>query len=545
MLAVAAGILLWVLSGSSPSSTFVGREMFECVEEDPSPEDTSDIDGLKAKMYVSVFGPQPVEEGIKWGKFHITKRSPDAGNTQNMDDIAVNGLNLHNRILEGPPVDDLGLSVTDKFTWIIAARFNAFEEFETTDLDTETLLQMQTSSIGSDFIAELNMTPDKEKVEGTTATRVGFSLAAGKSNGTSPDTQKPVFDPEQPYMIVVNRNVGQIEVRRYPLMVTNSSGILAGAQEILKTSVSEQGLTPSNQPVLFNRTGRLDMSAYAIALFDSSLTSTQELKLQEYLTKRIKESMNPAARQPGDCPYGADVCGNDYCAGITDWSRPELVIDSRVECKNAIKKYCEENPKHASCYCWNSEDNRYGNEDCLRWRSFIGAGECKELSNLGDDDIKKIKEKYNLQDIKCEAEEEKKPKTGILNYYEEGGKKLEEDVKKGDKKDDGKPKISNYYKLPGSNDEVERETKKTISNPYTSVGYSIDSSSSESHGSISNPYHDRPSMKEVDRNRLVPMHNLDFHDKWGDKSKNNSSDADAVPTKSIWQKFRSLLTGDD
>ena len=548
MLALAGGMLLWVLSQGGPALRSRDRvEAFECAEEDPVPEDTSDIDGLKAKLYASVFGPSPVKDG-NWGRLHLNQERTSDTAEQTSADVASRGLNLYNRSLRGPPVDELGLATTDKFTWVVAARFNGFDDFASSDLTSDTLVQMETSTAGPDYVFKLDLTPGS-KVDGTSGTRVQFDMAAGPSNASSPRDASPVFDPEQPYMIVVNRNAKVIQVRKYPLMTTATTGQLGGAEQVLAASDVTQGLAASNQRVLFNVAGRFNMSAYAVALFETSLSETQETQLQQYFERRIREAMDPSARQPGDCPYGADVCGNHYCAGISDWSKPELIIDSRVECKQAINEYCEANRSHPSCYCWNREDARYESEDCLRWRAFIGAGECKAIDSLSDSDIDKIKELYKLQDIQCKADkEDEKPKTGIVNPYRDGPRSDGEDDGEDDADADGdKPKISNFYKVPGRDDDADGgKSTSAVGNPYAGAGIGADGGGGGGGRLVSNPYHDRPSSSGIDRNRLVPMHNLEFHDKWGDRHKNgpDESEADSGRPKSIWQSVRSFLSGD-
>ena len=573
MLAVAAGVLLWLVARVPPRARV--EDFQACSAEPPPAEDTSDIDGLRAKLYASVFGPSPVTDG-NWGRLHINQERTSNTADQTSADVAAQGLNLYNRSLHGPQVDQLGLSTTDRFTWAIAARFNNFDEFASTDLTSDTLAQMETSTAGPDYIFKLDLTPG-DQVEGTSGTRVRFNMAAGAVNASSPQGASPVFDPEMPYLIVINRNGRVLGVRRYPLISTATTGQLGGAEAILTASDVAQGMAPSNQKVLFNVAGRFNMSAYAVALFDSSLSETQEVQLQQYFEKRIREAMDPAARQPGDCPYGPDVCGNHYCAGISDWSKPELIIDSRAECKTAIDAYCKENPSHPSCYCWNKEDQRHGGEDCLRWRAFIGAGECKALDSLTDADLEKVKKLYNLQKVQCK-EKDTKPKTGIINPYD--GKKVDggdKDKDGDDDDDDGKPNIRNYYKVPGRQDDdhdggssvanpyesiddrdatYDRHRGSPISDPYQSLAsnhYHWDRPHHQHHhhrgdrphhhrGSVSNPY---LSSNDHDKNRLLPMHNLDFHDKWGDKhDRPSAGNAEEAKPSGLWQSIRSFVVGD-
>ena len=414
LLAVAVGMLLWSLMRRGEA-----REGFSSpscpAPDEPAPEDTADIDGLRPRLYASVFGPSPVTDGL-WGRFQINQER--ATDTATQGDLAAGGVPLYNRSLHGPPVDDLGLPSTDRFTWALALRFNNFADFADTDLTTETLLQVETSTAGAgDFLVKLDVDPGGA-AEGTSSSYATLRLTAGTQAASgSPGTL--AFDPEQPYLLVVNRDGGDVSVRRYPLMAAPTSGQLGGAADVLAAEGVQQGLAPSNQRLRINVSGRLNANAYAVALFDTSLSATQEAQLQEYLERRIREAMDPGGRERGDCPYGPDVCSNRYCAGITDWSRPEQLIDSRVECKQAIVAYCEENPDRDACYCWDREDTRYDGEDCRRWRAFMGRGECKALESLTDHDVKRVKELYDLEERKCEAAAEEEPKTGIVNYYED------------------------------------------------------------------------------------------------------------------------------
>jgi len=108
MLAASAGMLLWALSLGPPP----GREGFQCADDEPRTEDTSDIDGLRPKLYSSVFGPEPVTGGA-WGRLHINQERTANNTEQSSADLAGRGLRIYNRSLHAPPADKLGLSSTE------------------------------------------------------------------------------------------------------------------------------------------------------------------------------------------------------------------------------------------------------------------------------------------------------------------------------------------------------------------------------------------------------------------------------------------------
>ncbi|AUF82738.1 hypothetical protein TetV_656 [Tetraselmis virus 1] len=484
------------------------KETFECMDESRPQEDTTDINSLSKLIYESVFGPQPVE-GSNWGSISMNQY----GSVEQIPDekhIARLGIPLRNRSLSSRNADSLGLTSSSMFTMAIAVRFNSFEGFESSDVTTETIFEIPCSTIEPNpipYVMKLDVSPGTA-IEGTTNKNIGLSFSVADSTVEG----ETIVDMDKAYMILVTRQGQGATTKFFELTVGALDGNLKEGETVSAIAESTEGLSMSNQPIKINTRGMLNCQTYAVALFDRGLNDSQERTLQQYWSMRIREATNPGARNPGDCPYGRDVCANQYCSGISDWSKPELIIDSRSECKDVVDDFCKNNPEHPSCYCWNPEDTRSTGEDCMRWKAFIQRTQCKDLNALTEDDLEFIKEKYK-QVFKCCASDEdetKKPekKSPIINYYEEKEQKDDGATEGGDDSSSSS-QVNDYYKVPSISSDGDvssppdtSSSSSGITNPY-SPGQKYDS-----------PYFPRSKGSSSTSNRMNRLHDITYHDRW-------------------------------
>nr|WRJ69846.1 hypothetical protein TetV2_00401 [Oceanusvirus sp.] len=445
---------------------------------DAQEEDTTELDGMSKILYSSVFGPEPVSDGV-WGRLRFNQERSPVSQIPEGSILARSGIPTLNRSIHGPYANNLGISSSDAYTVAAVLRFSGFDTFEGVDVDTETLLHIPSSTQSDNAllnILKVDFTYDSA-IEGTTSHNVRFNVISGASSGN----KTYQIDTEKTYMLVFSRDGPSVVSRIYQLEVSTSTGSLVDSDEIVSIGDAQENLALSNQPMVLNSTGILNARMFAFAVFDRSLSEPQEVVLQEYFGERIREAVDPGA-MPGGCPYGPAVCTNQYCAGVADWSRPELIIDSRSECKDAIDQWCKENPEHSSCYCWNPDDTRSTGDDCRRWLTFLRRGECKDLNNLDEEDLENIKKKYEIKCCEKDATPPK-PKTGIINHYEEGeSAEGNDDASDQDEsEDDG---IRNYYKPPSAAAATAASSKPatgisgtSVVNPYVSGGTPASSAS--------------------------------------------------------------------
>ena len=413
MLAAAVAMLLWVVALAGGQHPLIdAKEPFTVTATaQAAQQPAKDDDGIesttlksKIKLYESAFVESPLKDG-KWGVFTFFPTANAVGSVSDFD-VQARGIGVHRRRLQGPAVDSFKIG-SDAFTWAIALRFNGFEGVE----GPKPVIDMLTSTKEHDYIFKLSVEPTL-KLSGTEIWKGKFSLAASKPDSkrqeTFVSTKELTFDPERAYMLTVKRAGDTITVRRHHLTPSSArdKNSFDAPETLLSQSGLVAGLVPSNLPVNINESGELDAGVYAVALFDAGLSPESEEELRKHWASLVAEAVDPAERLPGDCPFGNDLCANAYCSSITDWSRPEQLIDSRVECKHAIAKFCTDNAEHPSCYCWKKTDARYEKSECKAWRSFIAGEQCSRLESLGAEDIERLKKLYNLESKNCTKKEE-------------------------------------------------------------------------------------------------------------------------------------------
>ena len=479
-------------------------ENFSCPDdEDVEEEDTSELVSMSPVLYSSVFGRSPVVDS-SWGR--ITIHPMGSSSVQIPDNLARNGIPIQNRSLHTPHADSIDLASSDEFTVAMAMRFPSFDYFDDSDITAYTLLEIPCSTPPGEgtpipYIARMQITKNES---------VGISASVSDTNASA-DID---IDPEKTYVLLLNRNNASCHLKLMQLNVSPVTGDLVEPDTLFTLEPTVSGLSLSNQPIKINAEGGIAAHAYAFSVFNRSLSDSQETTLQSYWGQKLREATLPGYRTPGECPYGPDVCANQYCAGIQDWSRPELIVDSRSECKDAIDEFCKANPDHDSCYCWNSDDTRSENDDCKRWLAFVRRGQCKDLAELDEDDLEYLKTKYKSTFECCKGEaEDAKPKSGIVNYYKEDGSPSP--AKNDEDGEDQTVGIRNYYKAPdlsGNAPPAEENeagtatasvTRSSINNPYTAA---------TSATSATPPPRRQNTISES--GRLETLNNIQLHDRW-------------------------------
>ena len=489
MLAAAGGMLLWVVAlagGHRPllpsAEPFVASDA-AAGPAAAAPDAADDDDGVgglpmngEPKLFASVFAQNVPTDG-RWGSFNVGQ------GVIHVQNVHVQGVDLKSRLVTGPNADTVQLRVANTYTWVMVVRFN-------NGSNGGSLVNMPTSTTGHDYLFDLQI-QHSAAIQSTKQFETQFSIVVSKKDDAAPataaataaatapataptrnvtirSTNKVTSNPEKVYMIVLKRSGGTIEVGLYDL-IPKMNGSMEAKQDVLKVEGVREDLVAANIPVKINgnqdQNQSLDANVYAIAMYNYRLDLNHEVLLRNHWSGLLAESSDPAERRRGECPYGPAVCGNSYCASITDWSLPEQLIDSRAECKEAIKTFCEANPSASSCYCWNKADPRYNKTDCKKWRTFMGGNDCKQLDTLCREDLEKVKQQYNLEDKKCAGEKTSTPEsTGVVNPYNVAPPPAVPPAEKTSKTDDDDDaKIVNPYANPLA---PKKTSAPAVNNPY-------------------------------------------------------------------------------
>jgi hypothetical protein len=74
------------------------------------------------------------------------------------------------------------------------------------------------------------------------------------------------------------------------------------------------------------------------------------------------------------CPFDEPTCTS--CSEVDNWIDFQNLITSSDHCKQAIHRFCSDNPTHSKCRCWNVNDPVY-NKSCRVFRCMMNPASCK------------------------------------------------------------------------------------------------------------------------------------------------------------------------
>jgi hypothetical protein len=218
-----------------------------------------------------------------------------------------------------------------------------------------------------------------------------------------------MFQHNKSYLFVMTNNNSNIKLSLF-------DGLNGNKIELINSPVSSQmyDISFSNKYMIINQYQNVNGNIYTYGVYNKVLTDNDMLNIQKHLFSQIKildpvviekdkiiETLKSDIVNIKACPYDKDTC--NACSSVTDWTNINAIMTTKdTYCLDAINQFCNENPSHYLCKCWNSNDNSYTSSQCTNYRNIYTKKTCTDVDNLDKTDLSKIKSKYSL----CSCQEE-------------------------------------------------------------------------------------------------------------------------------------------
>lgn len=213
----------------------------------------------------------------------------------------------------------------------------------------------------------------------------------------------------KPYLFIMTNNNSNIKMAMYDSSDGNKI-------DLINAPVTSQmfDISFSNKNMLINQYKNINGNLYSFGVYNKVMADNDMLNLQKHLFSQIQvlepkvlerdrviESLTADIKTMKACPFDPTTC--EACKSVTDWTDINAIMTTRdARCLEAIDKYCTDNPSHAMCKCWNSNDNAYTTTQCQNFRNIFADKACVDINNIDRIELSRIKSKYGL----CTCQEE-------------------------------------------------------------------------------------------------------------------------------------------
>lgn len=226
-----------------------------------------------------------------------------------------------------------------------------------------------------------------------------------------------MFDTHVRYLVSVTRTNTNIRVN---LFNVESSSARCIPNTILDIAINDDALVYNNQNIIVNgnginggtHAGVINGNIMAFGLFSGALKQMDEslvcdhyhrmFLLQDPMVLEAQASVLQA-KTSLSCPYDLGTC--NVCSNVSQWTNPYQVSKGGLKCMNAINTFCEGNPTHAGCECWDTSNNAFVTDATRK--------ACQTMKSLysGDDTTMCFEAVHRaLENVKTQATEKEKEK---------------------------------------------------------------------------------------------------------------------------------------
>jgi hypothetical protein len=232
-------------------------------------------------------------------------------------------------------------------------------------------------------------------------------IAIKLSNNAEPFTCMVDGNPKIPLeldntvIISLSKSVSQLSI--YMSKATNQ-----GVVKILQANNIQPCFQFVNLPVSLNPNGNVDASVLVFGGHGSAFDQDQVCGVHGYLYKTYKKMNDKEYLQALSkvrelekeykaitaCPLDNDGCST--CDDIKDWANMSQIITASQRCHEKISSYCATNPKTELCKCWDAGSPTYMLPTCKALRDSFAGKEMLDMNALSDDEIRKIKSRYEI-----------------------------------------------------------------------------------------------------------------------------------------------------
>jgi len=317
------------------------------------------------------------------------------------------GMMLGNNYITGPMSYTLGFAGNTQYSIFMFVKFMSIAP-STRDIEMFQIFGNTSNLNGVRLYMTGNNTDNVSKdISGS-----NMYLEIGKGNVLQcqkEGSRNIMFQHNKPYLFIMTNNNSSIKLSLYEGLKDNKIDLINAP---VKSEMFDISL--SNKNMLINQNQNVNGNVYAFGVYNKVLADNDMLNLQSHLFSQIQvmdpgviqrekviETLKQDIQQIKACPYDQPTC--DACKSITDWTNINAILTTRdAGCHEAIDRYCTENPSHAMCKCWNSNDNAYTSTQCGLYRNIFTNKGCVDPDNIDRIELSKIKSKHNL----CNCTEE-------------------------------------------------------------------------------------------------------------------------------------------
>ncbi len=208
--------------------------------------------------------------------------------------------------------------------------------------------------------------------------------------------------------------------------------------ELAKFNISNTEVTFSNKEVLINGRKNWNARIYNVGVWNNALSDVYINNIYQHILSlhnkfnspsytAMLSTYNEAAEQLSlltKCPFDQPTCKS--CKSVGLWTDVTQVLYAPLSCRQAVSKYCSNNPTQPMCECWDPKQEVYNTSACKVLRDAFEEDEqnlCKKISNK---DLECIKLKYQLVE-KATVEDQTKNKYDDAYTFEKVRVKYNED----------------------------------------------------------------------------------------------------------------------
>jgi hypothetical protein len=179
--------------------------------------------------------------------------------------------------------------------------------------------------------------------------------------------------------------------------------------QLAKFDIPNSDTTFSNKEMFINRFKNWNARILNFAIYDNAFSDgSASLYYEHVMSYYVKyndpyymETVNKynkitdEMKKLMECPFNETICKK--CTAVTQWNDLSQLVTAPLECRKEILTFCQKNPTHPFCKCWDTKNEIYKLNSCKGLREIFATDEpifsCKSLSK---DDVKCVSGRYNL-----------------------------------------------------------------------------------------------------------------------------------------------------
>lgn len=311
------------------------------------------------------------------------------------------GLYLGNNRIIGPLSSSLGIQFHNTYTIMLACKHgNLLVHDQNDEIELLKLYANSSNNNGISLYIQRNSLQNNNNTQ-TGNLLFQYANVFPYDCKVDPSHNYINFDKDTLTFYFIVKDTDNIRV----LMMTETSNVI---YPILKFTVSNTDINFSNKEMGINRLLNWNGSMYSFAVYDRALSDENVSGLYAHCMSEYLKNIDPNFNQMidqynntinmlktlGKCPYDKITC--DSCGSVTKWNDPTQIVNAPLNCKKAISNFCQNNPTHSLCKCWDTASTLYNTDNCKLYRKMFSDDQTINYDDLTAEEIEYIKKKFGL-----------------------------------------------------------------------------------------------------------------------------------------------------